>query len=65
MTTYLLDANIVTHEIVSPSTRRIKIPNACLGLDVRYVTPFAMLRAEQARFVLPPPPSPPIIAEAV
>ncbi|HEX6506929.1 MAG TPA: DUF4411 family protein [Chloroflexota bacterium] len=55
---------VVTHEIISPSTRRIKIPNACLGLGVRYVTPFAMLRAEQAKFVLPVP-SPPINAEAV
>ena len=55
---------VVTHEIVSPSTRRIKIPNACLGLGVRYITPFAMLRAEQARFVLTAP-SPPTIAEAV
>jgi hypothetical protein len=55
---------VVTHEIVSPSTKRIKIPNACLGLGVRYITPFAMLRAEQARFVLPQPPSPPGTAEA-
>lgn len=31
--------------------RRIKIPNACLGVNVRYVAPFAMLRAEKARFV--------------
>lgn len=45
---------VVTHEIVSNSTKRIKIPNACLGLRVRYVTPFEMLRAERARFVLGP-----------
>jgi hypothetical protein len=45
---------VVTHEVVSNSVRRIKIPNACLNLGVRYVTPFAMLRAEQARFVLTP-----------
>jgi hypothetical protein len=43
---------VVTHEIVAHSTRRIKIPNACLGVGVRCVTPFEMLRAERARFVL-------------
>lgn len=43
---------VVTHEVVSPSTRRIKIPNACLGLGVRYMSPFEMLRTERARFVL-------------
>lgn len=45
---------LVTHEVVSPSTKKIKIPNACLGLGVRYVTPFEMLRTERARFVLAP-----------
>jgi Zn-dependent peptidase ImmA (M78 family) len=30
---------VVTHEIFSDSTRRIKIPNVCLGLGVRYMTP--------------------------
>ncbi|HTX00801.1 MAG TPA: DUF4411 family protein [Acidimicrobiales bacterium] len=42
----------VTHEVPSTSTKRIKIPDACLGLGLRYVTPFEMLRTEQARFVL-------------
>jgi hypothetical protein len=46
---------VVTHELVANTTRRIKIPNACLALNVRYTTPFAMLRAENARFVLPQP----------
>jgi len=50
-----LQCTVVTHEVVSNGTRRIKIPNACLGMNVRYVTPFAMLRAEKARFVLPSP----------
>jgi hypothetical protein len=45
---------VVTHEIVSNSAKRIKIPNACLGMNVRYVTPFAMLRGEHARFMLAP-----------
>jgi hypothetical protein len=48
-----LQYTVVTHEIIANTTRRIKIPNACLGLNVRYVTPFAMLRTEQARFVMP------------
>jgi len=47
---------VVTHEIASPSTKRIKIPNACIGLNVRCMTPFEMLRLERARFVLGPQP---------
>ncbi len=43
---------VVTHEIHAISPARIKIPNACLGLGVRFMTPFQMLRTEQARFVL-------------
>lgn len=43
---------VVTHEIPSTSTKRIKIPDACIGLGVKCVTPFAMLRSERARFVL-------------
>jgi hypothetical protein len=49
---HALQHTVVSHEIVSNSTRRIKIPNACLGLKVKYITPFAMLRAEHARFVI-------------
>lgn len=49
---------VVTHEVPSPSTRRIKIPNACLGVGVKFITPYEMLRIEKARFVLGPPPSP-------
>ena len=44
---------VVTHEIASASIRKIKIPNACIGLGVRCVTPFEMLRTSRARFVLP------------
>ncbi len=47
---------VVTHEIPSDSRRRIKIPNACLGLGIRFMTPFEMLRRERARFVLGPQP---------
>ncbi|MDY6823677.1 MAG: DUF4411 family protein [Thermodesulfobacteriota bacterium] len=45
---------IVTHEIPSPFTKKIKIPNACIGLDIKVVTPYEMLRRERARFVLGP-----------
>jgi hypothetical protein len=51
-----LECTVVTHEVVAPSAKRIKIPNACLGLGVKYVTPFTMLRAEKARFILPQQP---------
>ena len=43
---------VVTHEVVAHSTKRIKIPNACIGMGVRCVSPFEMLRLERARFVL-------------
>jgi hypothetical protein len=43
---------IVTHEIASPSTKKIKIPNVCIGLDIKCVTPYEMLRKERARFIL-------------
>lgn len=43
---------VVTHEVASHSTRRIKIPDACIALDVRHMTPYEMLRSERARLVL-------------
>jgi hypothetical protein len=43
---------LVTHEIASTSTKKIKIPDACIGLGIRCVTPFEMLRQGRARFVL-------------
>jgi len=43
---------VVTHEVIDNSKKRIKIPSACLALNVRCVNPFQMLRAEQVRFVL-------------
>ena len=45
---------VVTHEIPSTSMRRIKIPNACIGLGVKCMTPYEMLRRERARFILGP-----------
>ncbi|WP_374666117.1 DUF4411 family protein [Ramlibacter sp.] len=43
---------VVTHEVVANSPARIKIPNVCLGLGVRFMQPHQMLRIERARFVL-------------
>ena len=45
---------VVTHEVPANTTRKIKIPNACVGLSVRFMTPYQMLRHERARFVLGP-----------
>ncbi len=47
---------IVTHEIASSSLKKIRIPDACSGLNVPCVTTSAMLRREHARFVLEPSP---------
>ncbi len=46
------DHTIVTHEIPSASSRKIKIPDACIGLGIKCVTPYEMLRRERARFIL-------------
>lgn len=43
---------VVTHETPANSVKRIKIPNACIGLNLRFMTPYEMLRREHARFVL-------------
>lgn len=43
---------VVTHEKASTSTKKIKIPEPCIGLGVKCVTPYEMLRTERARFVL-------------
>lgn len=48
------DLVIVTHEVPSPTVRNIKIPNVCIGLGIKCVTPFEMLRKERARFILGP-----------
>ena len=50
------DFVVVTHEVPSDSTRKIKIPNACIGLDLTCISPYEMLRRERARFILGPAP---------
>lgn len=51
---YALEHNcvVVTHEISAHTVKKIKIPNACLGLDIRCVNPYVMLREQRAKFVL-------------
>lgn len=43
---------VVTHEVAAPSSKRIKIPNVCIGLQIKCMNPFEMLRRERVRFVL-------------
>lgn len=43
---------VVTHEVISATTKKIKIPNVCIGLGIKCMTPYEMLRHERARFVL-------------
>lgn len=43
---------VVTHEVPAATTKRVKIPNVCIGLSIRHITPYEMLRREGARFVL-------------
>jgi hypothetical protein len=45
---------VVTREVASPSTEKIKIPNVCLGLNIKCMSTSQMLRRERARFVLGP-----------
>ncbi len=49
------DFVVVTHEVPSQSTKRIKIPDACIALNVKVMSPYEMLRTERARFVLGSP----------
>ncbi len=43
---------VVTHEVPSDGVRQVKIPNVAIGMKVKCMTPFEMLRLERARFVL-------------
>lgn len=46
------DHTIVTHEKASTSVKKIKIPDVCIGLNIKFMSPYEMLRYERARFVL-------------
>ena len=43
---------VVTHEIASSGIAKVKIPNVCIGVNVKCMTPYEMLRHERAKFVL-------------
>lgn len=43
---------VVTHEKAYSSIKKIGIPNVCIGLKIKFMTPYEMLRHERARFVL-------------
>lgn len=43
---------LVTHEVPAASMKRVKIPNVCIGVGVKHMTPFEMLRRQKARFVI-------------
>jgi Domain of unknown function (DUF4411) len=43
---------LVTHEVPAFSAKKIKIPNACVGLGIECIQPHEMLKRERARFVL-------------
>lgn len=43
---------VVTHEVPADTISKIKIPNACIGLGLRCMNPYEMLRRERARFIL-------------
>jgi len=47
-----LSNTVVTGETSSQSKTKIKVPNACIGVNVKCMTLFDLLRAEKVRFVL-------------
>lgn len=49
---YAAKHTVITHEVPSASTRKIKIPDVCIGLGIKCMTPYEMLRLERARFIL-------------
>ena len=46
------DCTVVTHEVPADTIYKVKIPNARIGLGLRCMNPYYMLRLERARFVL-------------
>ena len=43
---------VVTYEVPSGSTKKVKIPDMCISLEIPCATPHQILRKEKARFVL-------------
>lgn len=44
------DLTLVTYEVASNSPYRVKIPNVCEGLGIRYVSGFDFMRAQDFHF---------------
>ena len=51
---YAYDWTVAARELSSKSICKVKIPDACKGLNVECINPFKILRREKARFVLGP-----------
>ena len=43
---------VVTHEVPSDGVRKVKIPNVCIGMKIKCINPYEMLRRERAKFIL-------------
>jgi len=43
---------LVTHEVPSRSRKQIKIPDACVALEIKFLNTFTMLKREGVQFVL-------------
>lgn len=43
---------VVTHEVPGASPRKVKIPDVCVGMRIKCMSPYEMLRHERAKFVL-------------
>lgn len=43
---------VVTHEVPGRGPGKVKIPDVCIALGIRFMNPFEMLRAERVRLVL-------------
>jgi predicted nucleic acid-binding protein len=43
---------VVTQELAGKTMKKVQIPDVCIGLKVKCVTPWSMLATEGARFVL-------------
>jgi hypothetical protein len=52
---HALAYTVVTHEKAAETVRKIKIPNACAGMDVECINLFELLRASGAKLVLETP----------
>jgi hypothetical protein len=43
---------VITHETAGSSPNRVKIPDPCNALGVKYLSPFKMLESEGAKFII-------------